>query len=255
MKTLRYYHEQGILVPSRVDHQTGYRYYAESRIETARVIIQLRKLDFTLVDIAKILNCYNEEADILDYLERQKRTIHEKLQAYREISRTLNQIIIEEREARVAMKEATFEVQEKTVDAMVVAGVHMKGRYSDCGKGFAQIGRRFGRHICGKPFLLHYDTEYKEEDAEFDVCMPVRKGISSGEIFVRELAGGPCVSLLHKGPYAELGRSYARILNHVKQQGHQIEMPTREIYVKGPGMIFRGNPVKYLTEIQMLLRE
>jgi len=31
-------------------------------------------------------------------------------------------------------------------------------------------------------------------------------------------------------------------------------MPTRELYVKGPGMIFKGNPKKYLTEIQILIR-
>jgi hypothetical protein len=31
--------------------------------------------------------------------------------------------------------------------------------------------------------------------------------------------------------------------------------PTREIYYKGPGMIFRGNPKNYLTEIQMLIKD
>lgn len=30
-------------------------------------------------------------------------------------------------------------------------------------------------------------------------------------------------------------------------------MPTREVYLKGPGMIFKGNPKNYLTEIQMLI--
>ena len=30
-------------------------------------------------------------------------------------------------------------------------------------------------------------------------------------------------------------------------------MPTREIYHKGPGMIFRGSPKNYLTEIQFLV--
>jgi len=28
-------------------------------------------------------------------------------------------------------------------------------------------------------------------------------------------------------------------------------MPTREVYLKGPGMIFKGNPRNYLTEIQI----
>ena len=32
-------------------------------------------------------------------------------------------------------------------------------------------------------------------------------------------------------------------------------LPTREVYHKGPGMFFRGNPQKYLTEIQFPLAE
>ena len=58
VKTLRFYHELGVLVPSHVDEQTGYRYYAESRFETARIITELRKLDFTLAAIAEILSSY-----------------------------------------------------------------------------------------------------------------------------------------------------------------------------------------------------
>ena len=130
----------------------------------------------------------------------------------------------------------------------------MKGKYSDCGQAFAQIGKRFGRHICGKAFLLHYDAEYHEDDADFEACLPIRKGESTDGISVRELAGGPCVALLHEGPYDDLGRSYAKILKHVKAKGYEIEMPTREVYIKGPGMIFKGNPRKYLTEIQIVVR-
>ena len=31
--------------------------------------------------------------------------------------------------------------------------------------------------------------------------------------------------------------------------------PPREVYLKGPSMIFRGNPHKCLTEIQILIEE
>jgi effector-binding domain-containing protein len=137
---------------------------------------------------------------------------------------------------------------------VLVAGVRMKGKYSDCGKGFAQLGRRFGRHICGKPMMLIYDHEYKEDDADFEPCMPVRKGESTDAIAVRELPSGRCVTLMHQGPYTELGRSYAKILDYVKQKGYEVVSPCREVYIKGPGMIFKGNPKKYLTEIQMMVK-
>jgi len=83
--------------------------------------------------------------------------------------------------------------------------------------------------------------------------MPIRKGNEVEGISVRELPGGRCVSLLHKGPYDELTRSYEKILKYVKDKGYEIQVPCREVFIKGPGMIFRGNPKKYLTEIQMLI--
>ena len=149
----------------------------------------------------------------------------------------------------MAMQNSMFDVEEKTVDTQLIAGVRMKGRYQECGKGFAKIGKAMGWHISGKCFLLHYDAEYKETDADFEACMPIRKAKTVEGISVRELLGCRCVSLLHKGPYEELSRSYAKIMAYVKEKGYEVVLPTREVYLKGPGMVFKGNPKNYLTEI------
>jgi DNA-binding transcriptional MerR regulator/effector-binding domain-containing protein len=261
VKTLRFYHEQGLLPPTHVDEQTGYRYYGENQVETARIITQLRALGFSLEDIKNVLAHQEDDSDLLDYLERQRQMMQEKAHASRRIARALTKIINHEREAQQTMNDANFNVEEKAIEPLWIAGVRMKGRYGDCGKGFAKIGKRFGRRICGKPLLLHYDAEYKEADADFEACMPIQRKNPNDQansyegVSVRELPGGRCVTLLHKGPYEELGRSYERILAYVQQRGYEIISPTREVYLKGPGMIFRGNPKNYLTEIQMLIVE
>jgi effector-binding domain-containing protein len=100
---------------------------------------------------------------------------------------------------------------------------------------------------------LYYEDEYREDDAEFEPCMPVRRALKVDGIHVREIAGGHCISLIHRGPYKELGRSYERLLKYAKDCGYKMLLPSREVYLKGPGMIFRGNPKKYLTEIQILI--
>ncbi len=100
VKTLRFYHEAGVLVPSYVDEDTGYRYYAENKIETARIITLLRGLEFPLPEIADILSTHSDDADILEFLERQKIAIEEKVRAYRKIGVSLDQIISNEREAQ-----------------------------------------------------------------------------------------------------------------------------------------------------------
>ncbi len=82
----------------------------------------------------------------------------------------------------------------------------------------------------------------------------MRKAKAVDGIAVRELAAARCVTLVHRGPYDELGRSYEKVLSYIKSRHLEADMPTREVYLKGPGMIFRGNPKNYLTEIQIPIR-
>ena len=151
------------------------------------------------------------------------------------------------------MTDNQFEVEEKQLEPFLVASIRMTGKYSECGKAFAKIGKKFGRHLCGKGLLVHHDSAYKPENATFDVCMPIRKGQSIDDIEVHELPGGPCISLIHKGPYEQIGEAYQKLTQFADERGLEIVMPSREIYLKGPGMIFKGNPLRYLTEIQMLI--
>jgi DNA-binding transcriptional MerR regulator/effector-binding domain-containing protein len=255
IKTLRFYHEQGLLVPSGVDEQTGYRYYAAAKLDSARAITVLRDLGFSLGEIREILSQVADDADLIEAMERQKSAILGRIRKDRALVASLDRFITQERKARWIMRLASFEVEEKDVQTQWIAAVAIKGKYADCCHGFARIGRSLGRQICGKPFLLHYDQEYRENDASFEACYPVRSNRSAEGISVRELPGGRCVSLLLKGPYGELGRSYAKIVQYLHDHGYQASIPTREIYHKGPGMIFKGNPRNYLTEIQFFLLE
>ena len=251
VKTLRFYHEQGILEPTRVEAGSGYRFYAQSKVENARVISALRELGFTIAEIKQILSHHDDDADLVTFLEARRAEIQQKIRDERKVIRQLDSIISREREALV-MQNTEFSVERKSVDDILVASIRMKGKYSDCGKGFSRIGRTFGRQINGKALLLCHDTEYREE-ANFDVAMPINKGSTTDDIEVRSIPGGECLSLMHRGPYEDIGRSYQQILSYAKEHGLQYSTPTREVYHKGPGIIFRGNPKKYLTEIQLML--
>jgi len=60
---------------------------------------------------------------------------------------------------------------------------------------------------------------------------------------------------MHRGSYQDLGRSYRQLFEYMRAKDLRPRTPSREVYVKGPGMIFKGNPKKYLTEIQFLVEE
>ena len=55
VRTLHYYDEIGLLKPSFVDEQNGYRFYDEASLERMQEILLYRELDFSLKSIAELL--------------------------------------------------------------------------------------------------------------------------------------------------------------------------------------------------------
>lgn len=61
-KALRLYDELGLLRPFRVDEWTGYRYYAPSQLERARLVAWLRRLGMPLAQIGAVVESPPPEA-------------------------------------------------------------------------------------------------------------------------------------------------------------------------------------------------
>lgn len=252
IKSLRLYHEKGILVPAAIDESSGYRYYNEANCGTAHTIKILKEYDFTLAEIKEILDECNDESDLLEHFQQKLHSIHGKIDQYKEIFHSIESIIQMGKENAMKSNQA-FEVEEKELDTVLIAGRRMKGKYEEIGKGLGFLYKKISRNASGKPMTLYYDGEYKEEDADFEPCLPIRRGKDVDGISVRELKGGRAVTLIHKGPYKNLSSSYKEIFAYINEKGYRTKLPFREVYLKGPGMIFKGNPKNYLTEIQILI--
>ena len=174
VKTLRHYHERGLLVPARVDPGSGYRYYDEAAIERARVIKALRTLEFSLDDIAEILRECSDDRDAVTFLAEQRRAIAQRMAHLRSIAEALDSVITTEREAK-KMNDTEFSIEDKTIAPQLVAGIRTRGRFEQSKDVFKRLGRTFGMSLAGKPGMLVYDEEYREEDADFEPFFPVKK--------------------------------------------------------------------------------
>ncbi len=61
-KALRYYDDQGLLVPDHVDPATGYRWYRAEQLGRARLVALLRYLQMPLSEIARALELPGDQA-------------------------------------------------------------------------------------------------------------------------------------------------------------------------------------------------
>jgi DNA-binding transcriptional MerR regulator len=160
VKTIRFYHEEGILLPSHVDPATGYRYYDRSKIETARVITHLRSLDLSLQEIGAILRNAGDDADLREVMQRQKAALETKIRRYREVVRSLDQFLSQEEQRGQVMGQSPMQIEEKILGPVRIAGIRIKGRYADCGEAFGPAPLRRGMPGCRCRFRgVHADSE------------------------------------------------------------------------------------------------
>ena len=145
-------------------------------------------------------------------------------------------------------------ISDAELPPVFVAALRFRGKYGDVGGAFARLGRAARSAINGPALALFYDDEFMDEGADIECCMPVSREIRAPDIACRELPGGPALTVTHHGPYETIGRSYARAFSEVNRRHGSVVLPTREVYVKGPGLILKGHPASYITDLQFMIQ-
>ena len=67
VRMLRHYDEMGLLKPAQIDRFTDYRYYREDQLPIVCRITALKDMGFSLADIVKILEEYNDREQMERY--------------------------------------------------------------------------------------------------------------------------------------------------------------------------------------------
>ena len=92
-KTLRVYHKKGILVPCRIDQETGFRYYRLDQCATLDMIQQMKALGFSLDEIGCILR--QNDIDSLEKCVRAKIEDIEREEARLDLVKSLGRSILD----------------------------------------------------------------------------------------------------------------------------------------------------------------
>ena len=244
VKALRYYDEEEILKPScRADND--YRLYADEDFEKAQVIVFLRGLDFSIAEIKEILANYNQKEDLHYYLLEKRALISQHIETQKRLMKKISQHLLPGIKEQSMMN---YEIEIKEFEAVNVASIRFKGAYTDVGKHFRTIFKSVKDKAHGAPFNCYYDDEYQEV-ADMELCVPIRGTVTGKEIVLKTMPSMKALCTTHKGSYESLNFAYKALLDYAEENGIECKLPSREIYHKGPGMIFKGNPNNYLTEI------
>jgi DNA-binding transcriptional MerR regulator len=171
LKALRLYDERGVLVPSRVDRASGYRYYDTAQLEQARLVVMLRQLQLPLAAIKELITW--DPADAAERIAEHWRDADAAHEARRELA---DYLVNRLRGKRSVMYEvATREIPERSL-LCIKRHVDLQEMWA-FGKEFIAILRerplpkmegREGAFFCIWWGLVNDDT-----DAPVEWCIPV----------------------------------------------------------------------------------
>ena len=138
-----------------------------------------------------------------------------------------------------------YEISIKEIDDMLVASDRFIGTHEDTIKHSIDLYKKYWRHKQGTLFSLYYDKEYKNE-SDVECCIPV-KGVKESETKI--VFGGRAVSTKHVGKYETIGNAYMALFTFMRQNGLEMDTPTRLVFEKYPKDLKHGKEDDYVTEV------
>ncbi len=238
-KTLRYYAEIGLILPSEINNENGYRYYSIEQLETMLFIKRLKSYNFSLEEIKIILKSEElKEEKLYSYLIKKQREIDKQM---KELNYTLEQInndISNLKQGKSIMSYMEdLDVKFVEVPNMnliyirkMVQEYEFAEEYKDCfGKIFNKI-KDNKLTITAPPMVLFHSSEYSPFGLDTEFAVPVKEYVTGS----RDFNPGLCLKTVVKGSYSDLSSVYARQLEYAEKEGYKGKDALFEVYVTDP---------------------
>lgn len=148
-----------------------------------------------------------------------------------------------------------YQIEIKNIEQIRVAFIKYKGVATEANKVFPSVFKAINGRANGAPFFCYYAMDQKTKIGEMELCVPTAEMPNKNGINVKDMPSIKAVCVTHVGTYETMGNAYEAIDQYAREHNLCLQMPFREVYIKGPGMFLKGNPNKYITEIQFPVKE
>jgi DNA-binding transcriptional MerR regulator/effector-binding domain-containing protein len=233
IKTLRYYHEVGLLEPAVVDPDSGYRYYRPGQAHSAHLVRRFRDLGLPVADVKAVLAAPDltaRDAILAGHLDRMREQLRQTEAAVDSLRRML-----EGGSTAVAIEER---VLEGTPTISVAADVTSEGVVAwwwDALARLRAIAAAAGLEQTGPVGGLFDDELFTQDAGHARVYLPVRDSLALDGTGARwELPAGRFAVALHAGAHRDVDRTYAALGTYANAHGRDGVGPVREVYLANP---------------------
>ena len=241
VKTLRHYHEVGLLAPAAVNPDTGYRYYSTEQVPAAQVIRRLRDLEMPVGEVKAVLGAAgaaDRNALIAAHLDRLEAELAQTRAAVDSLRNLLQP------------PPGTPAIEHRSVPAVHAAGITAVVDHADVlawwlgalGELRATV-RAQGLPVSGPPGGVFASELFTREHGQATVFVPVEApggpagpGVRSiGRVTPVTIPAAELAVINHLGSLGDADLSYATLGSYATRHEISVDGPLREYYLRGAG--------------------
>ena len=244
--TLRHYHQVGLLEPTEIDPDTGYRYYSDQQLRSAQIIRRLRDLKMPVAEVKAVLTSSDPATRnrlIIAHLDR----LEAELAATRAATTDLR--------ALLDPPQRSPGISAATIAAATAIAIEDTVDYDDLVPWWKGALAELHAHTdtqelqrSGPPAGLYAAEIFQNRRGVATVYIPVSgTPVPSGRASPRAIPAVDLAVLVHHGSLGTSDVAYSQLASHVLRHEISVDGPIHEYYLTG--YLDTRDPSRWKTEI------
>jgi DNA-binding transcriptional MerR regulator len=235
VRTLRHYHQLGLLEPAEVDPRTGFRRYSAGQIATAQVIRRFRDLDMPLEEIQGLLSARDvrtRNERIAAHLSRVEHDLGRTQSAVTSLRDLLAAPPPGDAGARIELRGMPA-ASAAAITGVVSAGESAAWLQGALGELYAILGAG-DVPAAGPAGGIYADEVFTCHRGQATIFVPCARPVRPmGRVTPQLIPAAELAVIEHRGPPAEVDRAYGTLAAYVTRHALAVDGPIREYYLTG----------------------
>ena len=253
VQTLRHYDKVGLLKPSYINEDSGYRYYSAKHFVILDLIKQCKAMGLSLGEIKGLIENYTSIDSILNIIRKQKEIIDKKI---KELSMVKNNINFLENRIKQSLEEGIDEVFIKYNDERKFIKYNNTKRYTDefeinLSKVLVDIEKKYSILNKELAFAIPYEDIKKHNELIYNnMLISVKDNSLHYEKNLITLPRGEYITLNFDDDYKDTSKYYKKVMYYVDKNNIEVIGDFYEIYIMT--RVGSDGKEKSLGQIQIL---
>jgi DNA-binding transcriptional MerR regulator len=248
-KTLHKFHQEGLVLPSRIDKFTSHRYYDEKCLHRVEIVNRFHELGIPPGIIKDVLAKHKDTRNLIKHIQTSLIDGSHSWEALGLTHEMCQTFLDSQSTDKINIGSLSI----KILPDVLVACDRFHGKSSDINLHHNNLRQTCGEAANGQPITLFHDDHQFSDEMDLECCLPVEHTIRAAGITFRTLRGTKAVTVVYEGHAEGIWMGYQKIIDFLNKNHLAIQSPSREVQLVDTGIHLSEDDQLTRVEIQFLI--